>query len=359
MNVGLVGWGIASGNGGMNTDVVCLSSWVTHWLIPKHPHNENHKEYLEKASQHASLIECELKGDHNKYNFFLDKVDALLYIEHPVIKDEKDYDIVHEAKKKGKLVIGIPMWEWWPERKRWSHETDILWAVTKFTKQYLNSLSDVLFSQGIHHNWRGKVVGNRWGVNLEDFPYKQRTKVNNIVFINGNGGYKLRKASDIVFEAFTKEGAPSLTVYTQKDNIANYEITPNIKIVEKTFPERHDVYKDGDVFLFPSYWEGLCHGIYEGQACGSLVITTDHPPMNECGSPYLLPVDKILQEELSGKKIMKSVVSANDLYLICKTIYGKDISNESAKSYDIQTRHNLKKILNDLYYSIASLKRFE
>ena len=100
MNIGLIGWGIASGNGGMNTDIVCLSDFVTHWLIPKHPHGHNHDAYMEKASKHAKLIECSLKGDHKTYNDFLDSVDVLLYIEHPILKEEKDYDIVHEAKKK-------------------------------------------------------------------------------------------------------------------------------------------------------------------------------------------------------------------------------------------------------------------
>jgi glycosyltransferase involved in cell wall biosynthesis len=349
MNIGLIGWGIASGNGGMNTDIVSLSTAVTHWLIPEHPNGKNHQPYIDKASQFAELSFVKLKGDHQKYNDFLDKIDALLYIEHPILKDEKDYDIVHEAKKKGKLVIGIPMWEWWPERKRWSFETDILWAVTKFTESYLNSLSDVLFAQGLKHNWRHHVIYNQWGVNLNDFSFQLKTKIKNIVFINGNGGYKLRKASDIVFEAFTKDGAPPLTIYTQKDNIAKYKITKNITIIDKTFPERGDVYKNGDLFLFPSYWEGLCHGIYEGQACGSLVLTTDHPPMNECGTNYLLPVKEILQENLAGKKIMKSKVSADDLYKIVKSLYNKNIVEESINTRKhIENDYNLKHNLNML-----------
>lgn len=360
MNIGLIGWGIASGNGGMNTDIACLLEPVTHWLIPKHPNGNNHEPYLEKAKKYVEITECSLKQDHSVYDDFLDKVDALLYIEHPVIKDEKDYDIVHEAKKKGKIVIGIPMWEWWPENKRWANETDILWSVTKFTTQYLNSLSDVMFAKGITHSWRGNVIENKWGVNLDDFPFIQRKKVEKIVFINGNGGYKLRKASDIVFEAFTKEGAPPLIVYTQKENIAQYQLTPNITIIEKTFPDRCDVYKEGDLFLFPSYWEGLCHGIYEGQASGSLVITTDHPPMNECGTDYLLPVDKITQEDLSGKQIMKSVVSANDLFLLSKELYQDDIFEQSKTIREFITdNYNLEQNLKSFLVKTLNLIKLE
>ena len=212
MNIGLVGWGIASGNGGMNSDIVSLASWVTHWLVPNHPNSDNHREYLDKASE-KKIIECNLIGDNAICDKFLDEVDGILYVEHPCFKEQ--YDIVNEAKKRNKLVIGIPMWEWWPERKPWALNTDILWAVTKATNEYLHALSMTLFMHGFDHSWRDRIYGNRWGVNLTDFPYENRAVANRFVFINGNGGYKLRKASDIVFDAFSRPGAPPLTVYTQ------------------------------------------------------------------------------------------------------------------------------------------------
>lgn len=356
MNFGLVGWGIASGNGGMNTDIAVLAPWVTHWLVVAQPNRENHDPYLTKASSKVEITHCKYEKDHDIYNKFLDKIDGLLYIEHPVIRNENDYDIVHEAKKKGKLVVGIPMWEWWPERKRWALETDILWAVTKFTNRYLKSLSDTLYVHGYQHNWRGRVIGDVWGVNLDDFPYRKREKIEKIVFINGNGGYKLRKASDIVFEAFMKPGAPPLKVYTQLDNIAKYDLTPNIEVIDKTFSDRKDVYAEGDLFLFPSYWEGLCHGIYEAQASGGLVLTTDHPPMNECGTELLLPVNKVIQEDLSGKKIMKALTSPDDLFEIVSSVYNRNcISSFSRGRSDFASNYNLEKNLKTMYNKISSL----
>lgn len=310
MNFGLIGWAIASGNGGMNSDIASLASWVTHWLIPQHPKSNNHEPYLAKQSG-TKLMHCSMTGDEDTYFKFLDEVDGIIYVEHPCLRD--NFDIVAEAKKMGKLVVGIPMWEWWPERKPWAMQTDILWAVTPFTNRYLRSLSDVLYVHGWKHNWRNHVIGDRWGVNLEDFPFKERTQAKNFVFINGNGGYKMRKASDVVFEAFSMPGSPPLTVYTQQSEMIAKNISDNIIIVDKNFPERKDVYDDGDVFLFPSYWEGLCHGIYEGQAVGGLVITTDHPPMNECGTPFLVPVHALEQEDLAGKKIVKSISNSNML----------------------------------------------
>lgn len=356
MNFGLIGWAIASGNGGMNSDIAMLASWVSHWLIPQHPKSANHQPYLE--NQHTTqLMHCRLSGDEDIYFKFLDAVDGIVYVEHPCLKDH--FDIVEHAKKMGKLVVGIPMWEWWPERKSWAMETDILWAVTPFTNRYLKSLSDVLYVHGWKHRWRNHVIGDRWGVNLADFPFRQRTEAKNFVFINGNGGYKMRKASDVVFEAFSMQGAPPLTVYTQQTETIAKNISKNITIIDKNFPERKDVYEDGDVFLFPSYWEGLCHGIYEGQASGGLVITTDHPPMNECGTPFLIPIDHRDQEDLAGKKIIKVVPSAEMLYQYSLAVSSVDIARFSNSGREnimmnFDLRENLKK-LHDLSIDIFQL----
>lgn len=349
MNFGLVGWGIASGNGGMNSDIALLAPWVTHWLVPEHSKSQNHAPYIDR--QVATIVmHCKRSGDERIYNKFLAAVDGIIYVEHPCLIEP--YDIVSEAKKQGKLVVGIPMWEWWPERKPWAMKTDILWAVTEFTNRYLKSLSDVLFVHGYEHSWRNKVIGNKWGVNIEDFPFKQRDKAESFVFINGNGGYKLRKASDIVFEAFSKPGAPPLTVYTQSTNLSE-NLSSNITVIDKNFPERKDVYSEGDIFIFTSYWEGLCHGIYEGQAVGGVVITTDHPPMNECGTPYLVPVNRFSQEDLSGKKIIKAHPSADFLYNLVSGLYKQPILNESLTGYRrmVETR-DLSITLTILYAEI-------
>ena len=353
MRFGLIGWAIASGNGGMNSDIVRLASWVTHWLIPEHPKSPNHEPYLENQSG-KSLVHCKLSGDHGSYNGFLDAVDGILYVEHPCLKD--DYDIVQEAKKRGKLVVGIPMWEWWPERKPWALQTDVLWAVTKFTNRYLKSLSDVLYVHGWMHNWRGRIIGDKWGVNLQDFPFQHRQRASRFVFINGNGGYKLRKASDIVFDAFSMPGAPPLTVYTQQTTVIAQNIPKNVTLIDRNFPHRNDVYQSGDVFLFPSYWEGLCHGIYEGQAVGGLVITTDHPPMNECGTSHLVPVERLSREDLSGKSIVKAHASKVHLHRIASALYDSNIELESLERRKmIERAFNLSTTLTDLYKELCSL----
>lgn len=356
MNIGLVGWGIASGNGGMNSDIVGLASWITHWLIPEHPKAPLHQPYIDKLID-KQILHCRLRGDEDICKKFLDAVDGIIYVEHPCVAD--GFDIVLEAKKRGKIVVGIPMWEWWPERKQWALQTDMLWAVTKFTNRYLSSLSDVLYVHGWHHNWRNRVFGSVWGVNVDDFPFNQRKRAEGFVFVNGNGGYKLRKASDIVFEAFSRPGSPDLTVFTQQSEIIAKTIPSNVRLIEKNFPNRSDVYAEGDVFLFPSYWEGLCHGIYEGQSVGGLVVTTDHPPMSECGTPYLIPVEKLSREDLSGKSIVKAHCSVSALNQLVTALRNTDISAQSKASRElILSRFDLRSTLASIYTSLIGCKIF-
>lgn len=355
MNFGLVGWGIASGNGGMNSDVASLCDWISHWLIAEHPKASNHKPYLDKASKNTKLIHAAL-DDLDAVNEFLNSVDGIIYIEHPCFRDS--VDIVNLAKRAGKFVVGIPMWEWWPLHKSWALETDLLWAVTKFTKNYLNSLSNVLTVQGYKPRWANRVVGSSWGVNLSDFTFEPRYRANRFVFVNGNGGYKMRKASDIVFDVFSRDGAPPLTVYTQQTEQLAKVSSKNIKIVNKNFDDREEVYQDGDVFLFPSYWEGLCHGIYEAQAKGGLVITSEQGPMDECGSRYLIKIEDSVQEHLAGHKISKAIVSRDHFFDIVTNLYTKDISHESIENRkNIENNFNLKETLSELYYSIVSSMR--
>ncbi len=354
MNFGLVGWGNTSGNGGMNSDIARLSPWVTHWLVPDHPKSPIHQPYLNLAKTNTEIVHCNLdKKSSSIVTNFLDKVDGIIYVEHPCLKD--DINIVIEAKKKNKIVIGIPMWEWWPLHKNWALETDMLWSVTDFTYTYLKSLANVLSVQGYMPKWRNRIIGNRWGVNLSDFSFKPKTRANKFVFVNGNGGYNLRKASDIVFKAFSKEGAPPLLVYTQQMDRLATPLTDNIELVHKNFPDRNSVYEDGDVFLFPSYWEGLCHGIYEAQACGGVVVTSEQPPMNQCGSNHLIRVESFTQENLAGNKIIKAIPSADHLFEVCQGLYRKDISLESKMGrINIEKNFDLSDTLNMLYASILS-----
>jgi glycosyltransferase involved in cell wall biosynthesis len=359
MRLGLIGWGTASGNGGMNTDIASLAPFVTKWLIPDHPKLPLHDPYIMKARQNTELFFSTLDEKPGNLDTFFSNIDGLLYIEHPIYRKNHfcNFDIIEECDLRRIPTFGIPMWEWWPEEEEWALRTSALWAVTQYTNNYLSSLAYVLESRGLSPRWRNKVFGCKWGINSDEFAFRLRKQIVNIAYVLGNAGYKNRKAGEITIPTLVnlaEQGIP-ISIYSQSD-LSSYGIScSNINIKATTFPMRKDVYVDGDLFVFPSYWEGLCHGLYEASYSGALVITTNTAPMNECLPAITIPVDQIKDEHI-GKKIKKAIPSMEALKHIIKSLYGSECSDISQASHDwVARERDLKNTLLDLYNSFAPL----
>ena len=358
MRLGLVGWCSASGNGGMNLDIFCLADYVTKWLIPVHEEIfPVFDPYLVIARQQEgkSIYLSELSSSPSCINDFFEDIDGIIYVEHPVLRPNHfdGFCIVSECISRSKIVLGIPMWEWWPPESLWALNTTALWSVTQYTNIYLNSLVNDLESKGIVPRWKNRIFGNRWGVNIEQFPFRQRRKPQTIVFVNGNGGYKDRKAGDIlipILSKFSHKGVKKV-IYSQKKLCL--EIPPDTKLVNSTFETRNSVYESGDIFLFPSYWEGLCHGLYEAACTGGIVIATNTSPLNECLPAVLIPQEQIFSEKLD-KKVKKVVPGLESLPLILSSILSSDCTFLSLESRKwVLENRDLKDTLEDLYRILA------
>jgi glycosyltransferase involved in cell wall biosynthesis len=348
LKVGLVGWGASTGNGGMNFDIARLCPWISKWLCPEHPELGWHEPYIKPISD--KVIHCNCLDDTEHYNQFLEGLDAILFIEHTYLRG---YDLIGECKKRGIFTVCIPMWEWWPERKPWSLQTDMVWCVTKYTRSYMECLAEYLKYRCDDCSWSKRIYGNYWGIELDDFQFSQRTEVKRFLFVNGNGGGKgLRKGSEVLAAAAAYIPEIEILMLTQNDNYVR-PMPENIKVICQNFPTKMEVYQNGDVFLAPSHWEGLGHQLYEAQACGLPVITTDAPPMNECGADWLIPVSQVEPYMLSGKQIPKVTADARQLSKILRSIYGLNITQQSQTSRSrVETQHNLKTVLEDLREAI-------
>ena len=359
MRLGLVGWGIASGNGGMNTDIACLGDFVTKWLVPKHPKLPLHEPYINRAK---SSVDITFLNPTDEFDAVIDEfsknIDGLLYVEHPIFNIHPyKFDIVEKFHAKNKKVFGIPMWEWWPEEEPWALNTDAIWAVTTYTNNYMQSLARVLETRGITPLWKNAVFGNKWGVNLNDFSYRQRSRAKEIVFVRGNAGYKDRKAGNLILPELSKlasESSFKITVYSQAEIDNSLENKPsNLSIRQTIFPDRKSVYENGDIFIFCSYWEGLCHGIYEASFSGGLVLTTNTPPMDECIPAFLVDVKNIATEKL-GKTIKKAVPSMQSMRQVLELLKEKDISELSFEAHNwVARKRNLSETLASMYSHFA------
>ncbi|MEI2418845.1 glycosyltransferase [Arthrospira platensis SPKY2] len=352
LKVGLVGWAAATGNGGMNFDIARLSPWIDKWLCPKHPHLDWHEPYIKPVSD--KVICCDRENDLGVYNDFLDGLDAVLYVEHPYL-DLTSFDLVDVCKRRGIFTVCIPMWEWWPERKHWSQRTDMVWCVTKYTRLYMESLAKYLDYRCDDCAWYHRIYGDRWGIDIEQFSFVERQQAERLIFINGNGGGKgRRKGSEVLAIAASYIPDVKILMLTQNDNYPK-PMPENVIVDFTNYPSKTEIFQKGDVLIAPSHWEGLGHQLYEAQASGLPVITTDAPPMNECGTDWLVPVSERYPYLLSGKPIPKVIADPKKLSNLLRSIQGCDIIQESRDARcRMEAKYNLKEVLLELKNSIQN-----
>lgn len=338
-------------------DIAELADYVIKWLIPAHPKLQTYPQYLERARKRANIYHCDVSGRPECIDEFLDGIDGVLYIEHPIFRKGHfgGYDLVDELEQRGIPVFGIPMWEWWPDDEDWSLKTNAIWSVTNFTNNYLRSLAIVLKARGLSPKWSERIYGDRWGVNLDDFTFRGRSAVERVVFVRGNAGFKDRKASDIILPVLQRVASQgvSVTIYTQAAMPHGFASQELLTLKHGTLPDRKDVYQEGDLFVFCSYWEGLCHGIYEACLSGGLVATTDFPPMNECLPAFKIPVSTIKTEKL-GKKIAKAIINTRHLEQLILKLHLQDCSLLSSYGHQWVSQHrSLRDTLQEMHNCLS------
>ena len=97
------------------------------------------------------------------------------------------------------------------------------------------------------------------------------------------------------------------------------------------------LYNDGDVFILPSRWEGLGLQLFECQAAGMPLITTDGPPMNEANPWKRLPC--VPSRVRLAYDYVSFDVSPRDVAHVMQKTIGADISLASTDARDWVTRH--------------------
>jgi glycosyltransferase involved in cell wall biosynthesis len=162
-----------------------------------------------------------------------------------------------------------------PNAERWFQEAenaDWIFAASTFTK-------DSIVSRGVNPN---KILRVPYGVNLEHFtPGIKPDKPGNIFSVLFAGSLDQRKGIKYLLEAFTQLALPDAElvlcggIVGSGNWLTAYQDRVRY-IGPKSFPQMPDVYRDSDVFVFPSLVEGFGLVILEAMACGLPVITTPH-----------------------------------------------------------------------------------
>ncbi len=135
------------------------------------------------------------------------------------------------------------------------------------------------------------VIRNPWITELPitNKSYKSKEKTT-FLFNAGRGGIGNRRNHEVVIQAFANVLAErpdiEFTLKTQVEldvSALNTYRGKNFSYICKNtnYKKNLGYYKNADFSLAPSKWEGVGFALLESLYCGTPVITTDAPPMNE------------------------------------------------------------------------------
>ena len=125
-----------------------------------------------------------------------------------------------------------------------------------------------------------------WGVDLDTYQLQEPIKKDKpyIFFPAGFGGVSDRKNEDAVIKTFSyicPRDKMNLHIHTQKEGQAGQAqgIVKTSGTVDNNQLKQY--YKEADVIVLPSRWEGNGLPFIEASAYGRPIVTVDSPPMNE------------------------------------------------------------------------------
>lgn len=270
--IALAGHNIATGVGFQNRDIasnVNIHKWFavshTHPSLPDHPDVDTY---------HCTNPNAKTKLIH----FLGQNIGSVIFVERPPHKH-----LLSECRSRSIRTVCIPNAEWLPPAcGGWAQFVD------------LHIAPNMNCFRQIHKNLPRSVY-MPWPVDTEAFPFRVRERAHTYLYIAGNGGINSRKGTDIIHKAATmlaaKKHPARFIVYTQSDKHAHHDkkhskyhqqsAWPSNVEVRGMTPTQAELYREGDVFLAPSRWEGIGLQLLEAQACGLPLITTNGPPMNE------------------------------------------------------------------------------
>ena len=319
--VGLFGVNNLRGLGHQNRDLMTRLP-ITDWLCPEDvtANDEN-----DPATRNRTILE------------FLGRIDILLFIETPYF-----HWLPEKARQMGKRIVCIPNWEWLHPGLAWLHEVDLMICPTARTFQMLD-------------HWRARFGFTwdlqlcPWPIALEGIPFRQRDKCRRFVFINGmDFGHPVRR--DGTPTAVRRKGIEWIIDVARKMPRVPFLIwsqTKDLPPLPDNAELRHcamnnaDLYRDGDVCVQPSRWEGLGLPLLECQAAGLPLITIDESPMNEHNPMATVGVSGYEVIELWPRRLIAApIVDPNALQNLLEHWYERDISLASLKAREFVEREH-------------------
>ena len=242
MSIGVVGYSVPSGIGYICRGIA-IKLGATLWLSPKHT-----------LHGHGDLspVGCRLV-EWNEFDESSLKLFASTFADIRVLVSVEDgwhRQMFPVAKAMGVRTVLIVMPEWFNPAKEWTKHVDLFVAPTKLALE-------CLIDYGLGH----RTAYVPMPILIDEFPFQLRTRADRFVFSEGHTNE--RKGIACVDAANVLVGG-----LIEKRN-------------QDTCPMPHpsDLWRDADVAVQPSHWEGVGLCLLEAMASGCMLLTTDALPM--------------------------------------------------------------------------------
>lgn len=304
MKVGLVGYHCRTGLGELNRQIYKYGD-IDSWMI--YPHR--FKPTL-KSPDRSCVIS---PGNTVAIWKFVESVDCLLFCETPYYES-----LLEIAKHLKKRIVCVPMQEWMPSplNANWTANVDLFLCPTKHCyDQFKDSLPCYYFP---------------WPVDVSRFPFKIRETCSRFLFMNGNGGWRGRKGSDVILSALAEWPEMPLLVRSQERNFIG-ELQrmklPNVYLYGEE-ESNQELYHCGDVLLYPHHVDGLGLEAMEALGSGMPIISTNGMPWNEfpaIGRVYTTSIYRNMKRLVTWYN-----PDVRHFVEVCKSWIGKSIAHHSS-----------------------------
>lgn len=272
-------------------------------LIYPHSSRTNHPDWFPNGKIYSE----------ENIEWFLDKIDSILYIEEPF-----NWKLIPRARERGIKNVFMPMYEC--TRNPMPYEPDVILCPSLLDYEYYKNKPNV-------HTITIPT----------DVTWKLRKKAKVFIHNAGNGGLGGRNGTLELIEAMRYVKSPlKLIIRTQEKSFKCND--PRVEIRNGTVPYE-ELWNEGDVFIFPEKFNGLSLPLQEAFASGMLVMAGNRFPMNTW-----LPINPLIpvkgyKKETIAVEFDCAQYDPRDIALVMDAWYGQKINKYSLMGQE-WAKHN-------------------
>ena len=223
--------------------------------------------------------------DKETEDWFFEGISTLLTFEVPYSDT-----IIHNAKKRGIKTVLMPMYECTPSFSAIGMP-DVILCPSKLDFDFYKKYKD-----------RARVVYIPVPINRKKLKFEHRRKARTFIHNAGHGGLVGRNGTSELLAAIPMiQSDIKVIINTQRE--INYS-HPKVDIRVGNFLNYQDLWKSGDVFVFPHKFDGLSLPIQEALSVGMPVLSTAiYPFIEMMPHDWFFNAEQIIKTRVAGSVI--------------------------------------------------------